>query len=133
MNERMTVEELEQLLKENPDGVEFVCDDKFFNGKHRYDLYRIRVERMSDDQLVIINSNLRYDIVGTDILKHYPSQKKKDEIVELRQGHDGYHYTLDYGNYLDRYGNLIQYSTDMDFHPDDKIRKFNLTTKKWVL
>ncbi len=130
MKERMTIEELEQLLKENPDGVEMICDDGWAFGAYS----NIVAMFLCNNNMGIKDLKRNADILNISALCHYPSQKKKDEIVELKRGSDGFYRTLD-GIGILKSNCMIEFvgSSGVPFHPNEPIVKFNLTTKKWVL
>ena len=77
--ERMTVEELTELLKQNPDGVELVCDDGLYCKQYS----KVITKFIHNGATLIIDNSDCIGLLLASELIHYPSQKPQRELIEL--------------------------------------------------
>lgn len=73
---RMTVEEMKELLKANPNGVELVCDD----GEYLVTRGEIKVTAINDNYFLFVDSEGWNNYNHGKNLRHYPSQKPEKTI-----------------------------------------------------
>lgn len=79
----MELKELEDLLRENPDGVELVC----FDGKFKTFYKSINVVGIADGYFIIGRSDTGFDTLFISILTHFkPHEKYKEKSMEFKVG-----------------------------------------------
>ena len=75
--ERMTVEELRELLKENPQGVGIECDD----GHYASNFKKVTVLSIGKLRAFVIDGHNSEETFCLSDLKHYPSQRESKAVT----------------------------------------------------